>query len=37
MSRIGKLPITLPQGVTVTINEKSNDVTVKDHDEMTQK
>ncbi|HON20614.1 MAG: 50S ribosomal protein L6 [Bacteroidales bacterium] len=38
MSRIGKLPITLPQGVTVTINEKSNDVTVKGpRGEMTQK
>ncbi len=29
MSRIGKLPITLPAGVEVTRNEKSNIVTVK--------
>jgi large subunit ribosomal protein L6 len=28
MSRIGKLPITVPQGVTVTVS-KSNLVTVK--------
>ncbi len=38
MSRIGKLPITLPKEVTITINEKSNDVTVKGPlGEMTQK
>lgn len=29
MSRIGKLPISIPAGVTVTFNEKENVVTVK--------
>ena len=29
MSRIGKLPISIPSGVTVSFDEKSNIVTVK--------
>jgi ribosomal protein L6, bacterial type len=29
MSRIGKLPITVPAGVTVSVDEKTNKVTVK--------
>ncbi len=29
MSRIGKLPITIPAGVTVNVDEKTNKVTVK--------
>lgn len=29
MSRIGKLPITIPSGVTITLDEKSHEVTVK--------
>ena len=29
MSRIGKLPISIPSGVTVTLDEKTNVVTVK--------
>jgi len=29
MSRIGKLPIVIPAGVTVTVDEKTNTVTVK--------
>lgn len=29
MSRIGKLPITIPSGVTVNVDEKSHEVTVK--------
>ena len=29
MSRIGKLPISIPSGVTVNFDEKKNVVTVK--------
>ncbi len=29
MSRIGKAPIEIPAGVTVTVDEKTNVVTVK--------
>ena len=29
MSRIGKAPITLPKGVEVKVDEKTNTVTVK--------
>ncbi|MCQ2279423.1 MAG: 50S ribosomal protein L6 [Bacteroidales bacterium] len=38
MSRIGKLPIALPKGVEIKVDEKSNVVTVKGpRGEMTQK
>ena len=29
MSRIGKLPISIPSGVTINVDEKDNVVTVK--------
>lgn len=29
MSRIGKLPITIPNGVSIHVNDKTNEVTVK--------
>ena len=38
MSRIGKAPIAIPAGVTVTVDEKNNVVTVKGkYGELTQK
>ena len=38
MSRIGKAPIAIPAGVTVTVDEKSNVVTVKGkYGELSQK
>ena len=38
MSRIGKAPIAIPAGVTVTVDEKTNTVTVKGaHGELSQK
>lgn len=38
MSRIGKAPIAIPAGVTVTVDSKTNTVTVKGpHGELTQK
>lgn len=38
MSRIGKAPIEIPAGVTVTVDEKTNTVTVKGpHGELQQK
>ena len=37
MSRIGKAPIAIPAGVTVTVDQKTNVVTVKGpHGELTQ-
>ena len=29
MSRIGRIPVTIPAGVTVTIDDKKNTITVK--------